>query len=116
MYIINPWWFYLIGIAEAIQGFFLAFGTLSIAAIVVAGIIIFVDGTINKFKKLFITGAIISILFCLIGTLIPSKETCYSMAIASIVTTENLEYTAEASKNIVDYITEKAIELIEAGE
>ena len=115
MYIINPWWFYLIGIAEAIKGFFLAFGTMSIAAIVVTGIIT-VDGTINKFKKLFITGVIISILFYLIGTLIPSKETCYSMAIASIVTTENLEYTAEAGKNIVDYITEKAIELIEAGE
>ena len=93
----------------------MAFGTLGIVGIVVAGIMVAVDGAINKFKKLFITGAIISILFCLTGTLIPSKETCYSMAIASVATTENLDYAAEAGKNIVDYITEKAIELIEAG-
>ena len=116
MYIINPIWFYLIGVAEAIQSFFLSFGIMGISAIIVVGMVIAVDGTINKFKKLFITGAIISIVFCLIGTLIPNKETCYSMAIASVATTENLEYAAEAGKNIIDYITEKAIELIEAGE
>ena len=116
MYIINPWWFYLIGVANAIQGFFFAFGILGIASIIVVGIVMVTDDTINNFKKFFITSAIISIVFCLIGTLIPSKETCYSMAIASVATTENLEYAAEAGKNIIDYITEKAIELIEAGE
>ena len=36
--------------------------------------------------------------------------------VASVATTENLEYAAEAGKNVIDYITEKAIELIEAGE
>jgi hypothetical protein len=51
-----------------------------------------------------------------IGALIPNEKTCYSMAIASVATTENLDYAAEAGKNVIDYITEKAIELIKAGE
>ena len=116
MYIINPIWFYLIGVAEAIQSFFLVMGTIGLFLIVALGIVAIVEKEELYFKKLFIIGFIISFIFCFIGTLIPNKETCYSMAIASVATTENLEYAAEAGKNIIDYIAEKAIELIEAGE
>ena len=116
MYLINPWWFYLIGIAGAIQSFFLAIGIIGLSAMVVLGIITAFDEGEFYFKKWFITGFIISFIFCLIGSLIPNQKTCYAMAIASVATTENLDYAVETGKNIVDYITEKAIELIEAGE
>ena len=116
MYIVHPIWFYLIGVANAIQSFFLAIGALGLAAMLIFSIIFFDDKSFFSFKKYFITGLIISFIFCFIGVLIPNKETCYSMAIASVATTENLDYAAEAGKNVIDYITEKAIELIEAGE
>ena len=38
------------------------------------------------------------------------------MAVASCITTENIEYASELGKNVVDYVTEKVVELIEAGE
>lgn len=114
MYIINPWWFYLIGVAEAIQAFFMIIGILgAIIMIILACILLEENGEVPKCCKLII---ILCISMTFIGTLIPNKETCYSMAIASVATTENLDYAAEAGKNVIDYITEKAIELIEAGE
>ena len=115
MYIINPWWFYLIGVAEGVQAFFLTIGTIGI---IITGIIALVfsieaDDGVPKFCKPI---AILCAFMIFIGSLIPNEKTCYSMAIASVATTENLEYAAEAGKNVIDYITEKAIELIEAGE
>ena len=115
MYVINPWWFYLIGIAEGIQTFFLLVGGIGLVLMLIVFINKIFGDEINfpiPIKKICIIFAIM----IFIGALIPNKETCYSMAIASIVTTENLNYTAEVGENIVDYITEKAIELIEAGE
>lgn len=114
MYIINPWWFYLIGVGESIQAFFMIIGVIGIVFIGILTLIYIIEvDEVPKFCKL-------TMIFCsvmvLIGSLIPNKQTCYSMAIASIATIENLEYAAEAGKNVIDYITEKAIELIEAGE
>ena len=116
MYIINPWWFYLIGIAEGIQAFFMVIGVIGLL-VSLAFTIVFLTkiqtGNV-KFKPIILSMIFAIMIF--IGTLIPNEKTCYSMAIASVATTENLEYAAEAGKNIIDYITEKAIELIEAGE
>ena len=116
MYMINPLWFYLIGIVENLQGFFIAIGALGVSISIIVSVVLLVEGGILAIKKQLLTFFITSLIFCFIGSLIPNKETCYSMAIASVATTENLEYAAEAGKNIIDYITEKAIELIEAGE
>ena len=117
MYIINPLWFYLIGVAEMIQGFFMITGGLGIGTVAIIGFVYLIEGQYSTINKKPITTILITgLIFCFIGALIPNKETCYSMAIASVATTENLDYAAEAGKNIIDYITEKAIELIEAGE
>ena len=114
MYIINPWWFYFIGVTGTIQTFFWAIGIFGLLSICVIGFVFMVDG--DKIKFPMKTLSIIFAIMILIGTLIPNKETCYAMAIASVATTENLDYATETGKNIVDYITEKAIELIKAGE
>ena len=117
MYLINPWWFYLIGIAEGLQSFFFIIGVMGILFSIVFAFVFFdeIQKTNAKFKPIKILSIIFAIMI-FIGTLIPNEKTCYSMAIASVATTENLEYAAEAGKNVIDYITEKAIELIEAGE
>lgn len=114
MYIINPWWFYLIGIAEAVQTFFFVIGILGLLGTCITWFVFMVEG--DKINFPMKTLSIIFAIMIFIGSLIPNEKTCYSMAIASVATTENLEYAAEAGKNIIDYITEKAIELIEAGE
>lgn len=114
MYIINPIWFYLIGVAEAVQAFFLTIGILGMIIIGITSLIFAVET--DEMPKFFKHIAILCAIMTFIGTLIPNQKTCYSMAIASVATTENLEYAAEAGKNVIDYITEKAIELIEAGE
>ena len=114
MYIINPWWFYLIGVAEGIKTLFLIIGIMGAIAMVLMAFLFTVETNgMPKFCKPII---ILCAIMIFIGTLIPNKETCYSMAIASVATTENVEYAAEAGKNVIDYITEKTIELIEAGE
>ena len=114
MYIINPMWFYLIGVAEGIQAFFLTIGIMGVIIIGIISLIFTIEtDEMPKFCKPI---GILCAIMIFIGTLIPNQKTCYSMAIASVATTENLEYAAEAGKNVIDYITEKAIELIEAGE
>lgn len=114
MYIINPWWFYLIGVAEGIKTLFLTIGTIGGIAMILITFLLTVEANgAPKFGKPII---ILCTIMIFIGTLIPNQKTCYAMAIASVATTENLDYAAGTGKNIVDYITEKAIELIKAGE
>ena len=114
MYIINPIWFYLIGIAESIQCFFMMIGIFGLIAMILIAFVCAVES--DGIPKICKPTIILFTIMIFIGTLIPNQKTCYSMAIASVATTENLEYAAEAGKNVIDYITEKAIELIEAGE
>ena len=114
MYLINPWWFYLIGVVEGIKTLFLTIGIMGAIAMVLIVFLFTVEADgVPKFCKPI---TILCAIMIFIGTLIPNQKTCYAMAIASVATTENLDYAAETGKNIVDYITEKAIELIEAGE
>ena len=113
MYIINPIWFYLIGVAEGIQAFFLTMGRMGMIVTVLIALVCAVEAEVPTFCKPIV---ILCAIMIFIGSLIPNQKTCYSMAIASVATTENLEYASAAGKNVIDYITEKAIELIEAGE
>ena len=59
--------------------------------------------TIGIFKKIIVAG----IISLFIGILIPSKETCIEMMIASQVTHENVSATKEEIYKIIDYITDK---------
>lgn len=106
--IINPIWFYLMGVSEYLGMFLIVFGVISLISgftvALVASILEFkIDGI---FKKFFIIGGIVTFLGCLM----PSKETCYQMLIASVITKDNIEFTVETSKEVVDYIIEKVDE------
>ena len=113
--IINPLWFYLIGIAEGVQDLFFMCGFFSLVGGIVCYIAAMIEDKI-KYIKPAKTIAILGLIALLLSTLIPNEKACYSMAVASCITTENIEYASELGKNVVDYVTEKVVELIEAGE
>lgn len=105
--IINPWLFYLIGVAENVGCFLFTLGSFAMIGGAITSIIIFVDGKIELLKTI-IKIVILGIIFTFIATLIPSREVSYQMLAASLVTKENIEYVTETGKDIVDYICESA--------
>lgn len=50
---------------------------------------------------------ILTLILSIISLILPNKETCYQMMIASQVTDTNIEKTIDAIKNATDYIVEK---------
>ena len=109
--IINPWLFYLIGVAENVGMFTTFVGILLIIVSIISAIINYAENTLkNKTIKLLTLTktAIIGFVFILISILTPSKEVSYQMLAASLATRENIEYAAETGKDLVDYICESA--------
>lgn len=107
--IINPWIFYLIGVAENVGAFTAFAGIILIILSIVSAIIIYIENDLkNKTIKLLTKTAIIGFIFILISILTPSKEVSYQMLAASFATRENIEYVAETGKDLVDYICESA--------
>lgn len=118
--IINPLWFYLIGISENIACTFWIVGGIILAIVVIAGILIACDEYVNeaeKIKDFFKVGKkaiIIGILLITIGNLIPSKSTCYQMMTAGLVTPNNITAVGDAATDVVDYIIESVDTLLDA--
>lgn len=119
-YYINPIWFYLINLASGTKVFLLVVGCLTMTLAIFTAIIYYIDAGfditdmnddekmwmkkwIMRFTKIFIAG----IITLFIGVLVPSKETCVEMMIASQVTHENVSATKEEIYEIIDYMTDK---------
>ena len=115
--IINPLWFYLISVSSNLQ---MACAIIAVFTFV----IIFIDVLMYQiledigtdFKGWRSKLLIIGIICTFISILIPSKETCYQMMVASLVTKENIEMTAEAGKEAVDYIVDSIDKLLDEQE
>ena len=110
--IINPWLFYLVDCLDGLK-------TLCILAVPVLVVVIgFLTATIDdlgrgeekelksarRTRKIMI---FLSILILIVIQLIPSKETCYKMMVASQITDTNIQKAEDVIKNSVDYIFEK---------
>lgn len=107
--IINPWLFYLIGVAENVGAFTAFVGVILIIISIVIAIITYVEnGLKHKNIKLLTKTTVIGFIFILISMLTPSKQVSYQMLAASLATRENIEYVAETGKDLVDYICESA--------
>ena len=115
-YYINPIWFYLMNISTGIRilTFFLGGVSLAFSVIVLISIIVDECGDITdltddekKILKIFKKIIIASIILLFIGVLVPSKDTCIEMMIASQVTHVNVISTKKEIYEIVDYITDK---------
>lgn len=106
--IINPWWFYFFNlisnlsdvsyISIAVVGFIMLLG-------ITYGLI-YSDGEMPAFIK---SKAIkIYVIFCLICTIVlPTKETMYQMAAASLITPNNINVTT-------DFVTETITSIVDA--
>ena len=115
-YYIHPFWFYLMGICGNVGTVAIIFTILLALAIVVilcaAGVLAFDEEwtleeakdffTKVKFKKIFTSMS----LFIFLAVLMPSKETCMQMIVASTVTKENVEDTVEYIEDIVKEVND----------
>ena len=110
--IINPWFFYLVDCLEGLQIVFI------IVVIALAFAILMLTDTISdlgwdekeEMKSARRTRKIViffSIFLLIIIPLIPSKDTCYKMMVASQITDTNIQKAEDVIKESVDYIFEK---------
>lgn len=115
-YYINPIFFYLMNVSARLQILFVIIGAVIAVATTIITSVWAIDNCVDiadmdddekkiieTSKKIIVTG----ILLLFIGILIPSKETCIEMMIASQVTHENVSTAKEEIYKIIDYITDK---------
>lgn len=120
-YIINPSWFYWLGVVQSMRGFMLAAFIVAIIIVGVSLIIIPVEvKMIQDFPNMcaderkmvcFFTKALkIAIGVCVVSALflvfVPSKDTLIEMMIAKQATYENATWTLDALKSAVDYVVQ----------
>lgn len=118
-YIINPCWFYWLGVVESMLYFMVAAFIVSIVVVVVSAIIIpmnismireFPDmsdderKTVQFFTKALKIAIVALVISGLILMFVPSKETLIEMMIAKQATYENATWTLDALKSAVDYV------------
>lgn len=120
-YIINPSWFYWLGVVNSMRSFMIAAFVIAIIVIGVALIIIPIEvKMIQDFPTMcaderkavmFFTKALkIAIGVCIVAGLflvfVPAKETLIEMMIAKQATYENATWTVDALKSAVDYVVQ----------
>ena len=120
--IINPWWFYLSDVAEAIDfifTLFAAFGVVGCMAFL-ACIIGYADvtdkETLRKNWSILRKCVIMTVIFLLTAIIVPARDTVYKMLAASLITHENIQIVGESATDVVDYIVEKIDEVVNHGE
>lgn len=115
-YYINPIWFYLIHLSTGLQILLLITGGVVVVLTTIITLVWLVENEVdiadmrdNEKKNIRISKKIIvtGIILLFIGNLLPPKETCIEMMIASQVTRENVSTTKEEIYKIIDYITDK---------
>lgn len=117
-YIINPWIFYLLGIFEAIGCACGVFLFIFFCAWFGYSFIWFLwieencdretHQSPGKILKKFKIPLILSIAFLVV---VPSKDTCYKMMVASQVTKENIGDAKETIQDVADYIVDAVKEI-----
>lgn len=120
-YIINPSWFYWLGVVNSMRCFMLAAFIVAIIVIGASLIVIPVNvKLIQEYPRIsdderktvrFFTKALkVAIGVCVVGGLflifVPSKETLIEMMVAKQATYENATWTVDALKSAVDYVVQ----------
>lgn len=103
-YYIDPKWFYWCNTLGNLKNLFIGITILTgiLAVILLLVIIDFED--LNEVKKVIIIPGIICFTSVLIAIFLPSKETLIEMQLAQIATKENVQFTVDTLKEIIDYI------------
>lgn len=110
--IINPIWFYIISVLNAIYSMATAFVVVIIIGSLILSLSIvfsydleFLDDV--KYKKILKTIFIVLVTSCSLIVFVPNEETMYKMMISSYITENNVEIAKEEVKELIDYISEK---------
>ena len=112
--IISPWWFYLFDMVEKLG----VTSTVIAVLLGIGGVIYFIiwgicEGNEIKFSKILI---VIFAISSFLAVFTPSKETCYQMAAASLVTPDNLTTAGNTATDIIDYIVDSIDEILDDEE
>ena len=113
-YIINPWIFYWIELADAIKCISLAFALLTGVAFCVSIACWYDIGDDEEgkvAKRLAKISGVASVVLFILFLVIPSQKTCMQMLIAKQMTIENATWTVDSLKSVVDYIVDAMKEL-----
>jgi len=108
-YIIEPSWFYWVSILSKIGCLLVIVSFIGIVACIICWIINFNNG--NNKKPIIIFTSII-ILISVITTFIPSEKVMYQIMGAKLATTDNIELVKENGKELVEFLTDEIIEVI----
>ena len=115
-YFINPIWFYLISLSENFKILFLIAGVCVTAGCAIAYPVIgdgydfdteIYDGEWKKISKGIKKSIIIGSIVLSLGCILPSRQTCKEMLVASVVTKENMTTVKEETYELIDYIVDK---------
>lgn len=119
--IINPSWFYWLGVVNSMRGFMLVAFIVAIILIGVSLIIIPVNVKLiqdypsisddeRKAVRFFTKALKVASSVCIVAGLflvfVPSKETLIEMMVAKQATYENATWTVDALKSAVDYVVQ----------
>lgn len=120
-YIINPSWFYWLGVVKSMRGFMLAAFIVAIIVVGVSLIVIPVNVKLiqdypsisddeRKVVRFFTKALKVGIGVCVVAALflvfVPSKDTLIEMMIAKQATYENATWTVDTLKSAVDYVVQ----------
>ena len=113
--IISPWWIYLIDLFDNLNGLLgVALFLLGGAAVALLVIWFFSsldyeqdEESIVACKKYLKKSVIWLCVSNLLFTVIPSKNTMYTMIVLDNVTTDNIQAIGKTGKDVVDYITDQ---------
>lgn len=120
-YIINPSWFYWLGVVNSMRGFMLVAFIVAVIIVGVALIVIPVNVKLiqdypsisddeRKAVRFFTKALKVAIGVCIVAGLflvfVPSKETLIEMMVAKQATYENATGTVDVLKSAVDYVVQ----------
>lgn len=118
--IISPWWIYLIDLFDNLKGL-LGVVLFLLGGAAVALLIIWFfssldyeqdEGPIVACKKYLKKSVIWLCVSGLLFTVIPSKDTMYTMIVLDNVTTDNIQAIGKTGKDIIDYITDQINKIV----
>lgn len=113
--IISPWWIYLIDLFDNLKGL-LGVALFLLGGAAVALLVIWFFSSLDykqdeepivACKKYLKKSVIWLCVSGLLFTVIPSKDTMYTMIVLDNVTTDNIQAIGKTGKDVVDYITDQ---------
>lgn len=116
--IISPWWIYLIDLFNNLKEV-LGVALFLLGCTAVALLIIWLFSSLDYNERLIVAckkylkkSVIWPCVSNLLFTVIPSKNTMYTMIVLDNVTTDNIQAIGKTGKDVVDYITDQIDKIV----